>query len=104
MKSIWLVTCLLSLIAFVFVTNSDAGCMVDDGTFYSESKMAMTRFAIAMDQGDRAKALEMVDDGRIKSCSQASCRVIKRTNEGLVNVDIMGIGKVWIWNTFLFCK
>lgn len=83
---------------------ASAGCFVEDGTFYADGKLTMTRFAIAMGQGDRAKALQMVDDGRIKSCSSASCRVIRRTDEGLVQVNIMGIGKAWIWHSFLHCE
>jgi hypothetical protein len=63
----------------------------------------MIAFAVAMDQNERAKALQMVDDGRIKSCSQASCIVIERA-DGVVHVNIMGIGRVWIYETFLHCR
>ena len=92
------------LLSFSFAQQAMAGCWVDDGTFYSTSRLHMTRFAIAMDQGDKVKALQMVDDGRIKSCSKASCTVLERTDAGLVKVNVLGIGTVWIWHTFLHCR
>lgn len=94
---------MLVLMLLVPASVTFAGCYVQDGTFYADGKLTMTRFIIAMGQGDQNKAYQMVDDGRIKSCTKASCAVIKRTDDGLVNVNILGIGKVWIWQTFLHC-
>lgn len=98
-------TSILVLVSVLLVPSISAfaGCYVQDGTFYADGRLTMTRFVIAMGEGDKNKALQMVDDGRIKSCSQASCVVIKRTDEGLVNVHIVGIGKAWIYEKFLHC-
>lgn len=63
----------------------------------------MTTFAIYMDQDKKADALRMVDDGRIKACSQATAFVLERDGP-LVHANIMGIGKVWIYETFIHCR
>ena len=63
---------LMLILLLVPAVVTFAGRYVEDGTFYASGKLAMTRFAIAVNQGDRAKAFEMVNDGRIKSCSRAS--------------------------------
>jgi len=95
--------CIAMVLTGLFCANAAlAGCYVEDGTFYAEKKLDMTAFAIYMDEGKKANAMRMVDDGRIKSCSRASAIVIKRDGP-LVNVQIIGIGKVWIYNTFLHC-
>ena len=92
------------LFASTFYSNSAfAGCRVEDGTFYAKGKHDMTAFAIYMDSGKKADALRMVDDGRIKSCTQASAIVIER-DDLFVNVQIIGIGNVWIYKTFLQCQ
>ena len=80
-----------------------SGCWVEDGTFYAKNKLDMTAFAIYMDQRKKADALRMVDDGRIKSCTQASAIVLERADP-LVFVQIIGIGKVWIYQTYLHCE
>jgi len=94
---------ILLLGVFTFVNASFAGCWVEDGTFYSKSKYDMMTFAMAMEQGNKQKALEMVDQGRIHSCSSASAIVLER-EKGFVKVHISGIGKVWIYETFLKCR
>ena len=68
--------------------------------FYAKKKLDMTAFAIYMDQGKQADALRMVDDGRIRSSSRASAVVVERDGP-LVHAQILGIGKVWIYKTFL---
>lgn len=95
---------LLLLLSGLFFSNSAfAGCRVENGTFYAKEKSHMTAFAIYMDSGKKADALRMVDDGRIKSSTQATAIVIERDGP-LVNAQIIGIGKVWIYNTFLHCQ
>jgi len=93
----------LFLLSSIFSNMAYAGCRVQDGTFYSKSKSSMTAFAIFMDQGKKSDALRMIDDGRIKSTTQATAIVLKR-EDPLVHTQIIGIGKVWIYNTFLYCK
>lgn len=56
-----------------------------------------------MDQGKKADAFRMVNDGRIKSSTRASAIVIKRYNP-IVYTNIIGVGKVWIYETFLHCR
>ena len=101
------VLCVVFAISLCFLptmqTTAFAGCWVEDGTFYSSSKYDMTTFAIAMYQGNRAKALQMVDERRIHTSTQASSVVLIRESP-LVYLNIMGIGKVWIYETFLQCK
>jgi hypothetical protein len=98
---------ILTMVVLFSVSTAYAECYVEDGTFYSNSKLSMSAFVMYMDRdGEHAnldKALQMVDDGRIKSCTKASCSVIERTKEGLVNVNILGIGTVWIHERFLHC-
>ena len=91
--------CLLPIIQ----STAFAGCWVEDGTFYSSSKYDMATFVMAMDQGNKAKALKMVDERRIRSSTQASCVVLKR-EDPLIKVKILGIGQVWIYKTFLHCN
>nr|VFK30680.1 MAG: hypothetical protein BECKMB1821G_GA0114241_106914 [Candidatus Kentron sp. MB]VFK34249.1 MAG: hypothetical protein BECKMB1821I_GA0114274_106613 [Candidatus Kentron sp. MB]VFK76612.1 MAG: hypothetical protein BECKMB1821H_GA0114242_106515 [Candidatus Kentron sp. MB] len=90
-----LLACLLSVQAL-------AACFVQDGTFYAKEKSHMTAFAIYMDKRN-PRAFDMVDDGRIKSCTRASAVVIER-EDPLVHVHIMGIGKGWIYETYLHCR
>ena len=90
-------------VLMMFIKPAFAGCWVEDGTFYSKSKYDMITFAIAMDQGKKQKALQMVNEGRIHSCSQASCIVLER-EKGVVKVNILGVGPVWIYKTFLNCR
>ena len=94
---------MLFLASAFFSNSASAGCRVEDGTFYAKEKRDMSAFAIYMDSGKKADALRMVDDGRIKSCTQASAIVIER-DDPLVNVQIIGIGNVWIYKTFLHCQ
>ena len=103
MKKVTLSLIMFSFSVLFFIQTTFAGCYVEDGTYYSNSKYDMITFAIAMDQGNRQKALQMVDEGRIGSCSQASAIVLKR-EKGVVNVNISGIGEVWIYETFLHCN
>jgi len=91
-----------TIIACLFSANAFSGCFVQDGTFYAKGKSQMTAFAMYMDQKN-PRAFDMVDDGRIKSCTRASAVVIKRDNK-IVNVNISGIGKVWVYETFLHCR
>ena len=93
----------LLLLCSVFSNTVYAGCRVQDGTFYSDSKSSMTAFAIFMDQGKKSDALRMIDDGRIKSTTQATAIVLKR-EDPLIHTQIIGIGRVWIYKTFLYCK
>jgi hypothetical protein len=93
----------LLLASSLFSSWAYAGCWVEDGTFYAQKKLDMTAFAIYMDEGKKADALRMVDDGRIKTCSQASAIVLRRDGP-LVYAQIIGIGKVWIYKTFLHCQ
>ncbi len=87
-----------------FIAKRNFGCWVEDGTFYAKKKLDMTAFAIYMDQRKKlADALRMVDDGRIKSCTQASAIVLERYDP-LVFVQILGIGNVWIYQTYLHCE
>lgn len=96
---------LFILTAYLFTSGTClASCYVEDPTFYSKDKHSIMTFAMAMEQGKKNKALSMVDDGRIKSCSRASCSVIERLDNGFVHVYIAGIGKAWIYHTFLHCK
>jgi hypothetical protein len=84
-----------------------AGCWVDDETFFSKSRMNMTAFTIYMgrkESGDLDRALAMIDNGRVAVCSRASCTVIERRKDGMVHVNILGIGKVWIYEGFLNCR
>ena len=67
----------LAFSVLFFIEPTFAGCYIEDGTYYSNSKYDMITFAIAMDQGDKQKALQMVNEGRIGSCSQASAIVLK---------------------------
>ena len=97
-------TILLLLLSSPFFSNlASAGCRVENGTFYAKEKNHITAFAIYMDSGKKADALRMVDDGRIKSSTQATAIVIERDGP-LVNAQIIGIGNVWIYNTFLHCQ
>lgn len=80
-----------------------AGCAIEDGTFYAKKKLDMTAFAIYMDQGKQDDALRMVDDERIKASSQASVVVLERDGH-FVHAQITGIGKVWIYDSFLYCE
>ena len=104
MKKFKFIILTLTLNVLLFVNAAFAGCWVEDGTFYSNSKSDMIRFVIAMQEGEKQKALKMVDEGRINSCSQASAFVLERDKTGVVNVNILGIGKVWIFHTFLHCR
>lgn len=91
------------LSVFLMVNSAFAGCYVENPTFYSKDKYSIMTFGMAMDQGNQKKALSMVDDGRVKACSKASCVVIERLDNGFVHVNIAGIGKAWIYKTFLHC-
>jgi hypothetical protein len=98
------------IILAVLVTiagNAFAGCYVDDPTFYSKDKTWMTAFVTYMDPDSpnrsKEKALRMIDDGRIKTCTRADALVIERDN-GLVYLYIHGIGKVWIYENFVKCQ
>jgi len=93
----------LFLMSSIFSNLIYAGCKVQNGTFYSENKLDITAFAIYMDEGKKADALRMIDDGRIKSTTQATAIVLKR-KDPIVHVQIVGIGKVWIYKTFLYCQ
>jgi hypothetical protein len=98
---------LLVAILLAFCKPAFAGCMVEDGTFYSKSKSSMTSFVIYMGRkgpGDLESVTQMVNDGRVKSSTQASASVIERFDSGLVHVNIMGIGKVWIYDAYLHCR
>lgn len=88
---------------FVLIGVAHAGCFVEDGTFYSTSKSDISRFAIAMDNGNKDLALEMVDQGRIGSCGESSCSIVDKDG-ALVKVKISGVGTVWIYYTFLHCN
>lgn len=55
-----------------------AGCRVQDGAFYSKSTSSMTVFAIYMDQGKQSDSLRKIDDGCIRSITQATAIVLKR--------------------------
>lgn len=107
MKRLFLVF-LFSIIMVIFLWGTSiAGCWVDDGTFYAKKKNWMVAFAMYADRdgefASKKKALQMINDGRISSCTRATCFVIKRDG-GVVNVQILGIGKVWIYKTFLNCN
>jgi hypothetical protein len=95
------------LIIILLPQSVMAGCWVDDNTFFSKDRLAMTAFTIYLDRkgpGDIDRALAMVDEGRVAACSMASCTVIERRKEGMVHVNILGIGKVWIYEGFLNCR
>jgi hypothetical protein len=93
----------LILLGSLFQGWASAGCWVEDGTFYAKKKLDITAFAIYMDQRKKDDALRMVNDGRIKSCTQASAIVLER-DDPVVYVQIMGIGKVWVYETQLHCR
>jgi hypothetical protein len=53
----------------ILLETSTAGCWVVDETYYPKSKYDLIMFIIATREGDKQKAQEMVDQGRILSCS-----------------------------------
>lgn len=104
MKKLRFIILILTLNVLLLGNAAFAGCWVEDGTFYSNSKSDMITFIIAMQEGEKQKVLKMLDEGLVKSCSQASAFVLERDETGLVNVNIPGIGEVWIWHTYLHCR
>ena len=102
MKTILCVILLFLMSTFISVESSTAGCRVVDGTRYSKSKYDMIMFIIATRGGDKQKAQEMVNQGRILTCNAASASVLQR-DEDFVNVNLPEIGKVWIFRTDLRC-
>jgi hypothetical protein len=102
-----LIILLIGAIGLMVCTPALAGCMVEDGTFYSKSKSSMTAFVIYMGRkgpGDFERVTQMVNDGRIKSCRLTSASVIERFDSGIVHVYINGIGKVYIYDAYLHCR
>ena len=102
MKTLLFVTLLFLVSPFISVKTSSAGCRVVDGTHYSKSKYDIIMFIIAKRGGDKQKAQEMVDQGRILSCNAGSASVLRR-DEDFVNVSLPEIGEVWIFRTSLRC-
>lgn len=98
MKKVILVISLL--LAFSGVSFAD--CWVEDETYYSENKTDMIPYAIAMDEGKKEKALEIVDGNQISSSSKAACTVLAREGS-IIKVDVLDLGKVWVYRTSVHC-
>jgi hypothetical protein len=103
MRKVTLITLLLVLGAFASANSSFATCWVLDGTFYSENKNDMIRFAKAMQEGDTQTRLEMRNEGRIHRTSKVLAKYLEPGNH-VVHVYLYGIGRVWIYHTSLRCK
>jgi hypothetical protein len=94
---------LILVLIFAAAPGAYARCWVEGGTFYSASKTTMTEFIGAMQAGDQKKSQQMINEGLIKSCPEASCLILDRTEEGIMLVNISGIGQVWTYKTYVHC-
>ena len=96
-------------ISLVFVIFSFqplfAECRVMPKTPYSIEKYLMVSWADTFEQRKIYKTQRMVNQGVVKSTSRKvwlPCDVLGKDGN-LVNVDISGIGKVWVYQTYVFC-
>jgi hypothetical protein len=91
------------VIVFAAVPDAFARCWVQGGTLYATSKETMAKFDSAMKSGNQAEAQQMIADGRIQTCSEAACEIVERTFEGLLFVNVDGIGQVWTLEVYVHC-
>ena len=88
-------------LAFTGVSLAD--CWVEDGTYYSKNKTDLIPYAIAMDEGNKEKAIQIVDEKEISSSNKAACTVLAREGS-IVKVDVLDLGKVWVYRTSVHCN
>ena len=84
-----------------------ADCWVDHGALYSVQKNNLVLLIMAMERNDQARAFQLVNGGRVKSCKKASAKVIKKEkirNEVMLYADVAGVGKVWIRERNVHCN
>ena len=101
MKTVMIV-CTLGIL-FTAVPEAFARCWVQGGTLYATSKETMAKFDSAMRSDNQAEAQQMIAEGRIRSCSEAACEIVNRTFEGLLLVNVDGIGQVWTLEMYVHC-
>ena len=101
MKTVMIV-CTLGIL-FTAVPEAFARCWVQGGTLYATSKETMAKFDSAMRSDNQAEAQQMIAAGRIRTCSEAACEIVDRTSEGLLLVNVDGIGQVWTLETYVHC-
>ena len=87
--------------------SSLAKCWVSGETQYSSDKELMATWVdLFFKQRKTYQAGRMINKGIIKQThwkpSWISCAVLGRDGD-LVNVDISGIGNVWVYHTYVFC-
>jgi hypothetical protein len=101
MKTVMMVLTLV--IVFAAVPDAFARCWVQGGTLYATSRETLAKFESAMKSGNQAEARQMIADGRIQTCSEAACEIVDRTFEGLLLVNVDGIGQVWTLEMYVHC-
>ena len=101
MKTVIVVLTLVIL--FAALPDAFARCWVQGGTLYATSKDTLSKYDSAMRSGNQAEARQMIADGRIRTCSEAACEIVNRTFEGLLLVNVDGIGQVWTLERYVHC-